>query len=95
LNPDGSAESKLNSSGGNLKLLIPENAKANIEAVIEVSSRKDFNGPYVITSDFKIDNYVTDEDEKEIRATITLNGGGKLITLKTSNSKIEIKKLNK
>jgi hypothetical protein len=95
LNPDGSDESSLSSSGGNIKLLIPENAKATIEAVIEVSSRKDYNGPYVITSDFKIDNYVTDEDDREIRATITLNGGGKLIKLRTSDSKIEIKKLSK
>ena len=72
LNPDGSDESKLNSSGGNIKLLVPENAKATIEAVIDVSSRKDLNGPYVIKSDYKIDNYVTDEDDKEIRATIIL-----------------------
>jgi hypothetical protein len=95
LNPDGSDESNLSSAGGNIKLLVSENAKATIEAVIEVSSRKDFNGPYVITSDFKIDNYVTDEDDKELRATITLNGGGKLIKLRTSDSKIEIKKLSK
>ena len=95
LTPDGSDESKLNSSGGNLTLMIPENAKATIEAVIEVYSRRDLNGPYIIKSDYKTDNYVTDEDEKEIRATINLNGGGKLIKMNTVNSNIEIKKLSK
>jgi hypothetical protein len=93
--PDGSEDSKLNTSGGNIKLLVPENAKATIEALIKVSSKHDLKGPFVITSDYKMDSYVTDEDDKEIRATINLNGGGKLIKLKTSNSKIEIKKLIK
>jgi hypothetical protein len=92
LTPDGNEESRLSSSGGNITLLIPENAKATIEAVIKADNLK---GPYIITSAYKIDNYVTDEDSKEIRATLTLNGGGKLIKLNTSNSKIEIKKWNK
>lgn len=92
LSPDGSEESRLASSGGNITLFIPENAKATIEAVIKADNLK---GPYIITSAYKIDNYVTDEDSKEIRATVTFNGGGKLIKLNTSNSKIEIKKLNK
>ena len=42
LNPDGSDESNLSSSGGNIKLLVSENAKATIEAVIEVSFQKRF-----------------------------------------------------
>ncbi len=95
LTPDGSDDSKLSSSGGNITLLIPENAKATIEAVIKVHSRKDLKEKYKIASEFKFDSYNVDEDEKEIRGTINLNGGGKTIKLTTSNSKIEIKKLNK
>jgi hypothetical protein len=95
LTPDGSDESKLNSSGGNLKLLIPENSKATIEALIDVHSKKDLKEKYKIISDFKFDSYVNDEDDREIRATISLNGGGKLIKLETVNSNIEIKKLGK
>lgn len=95
LNPDGSDESSLSSSGGNIKLLVPENAKVTIEAVIEINSKKDLKGTYKIISDFKFDSYVTDEDNREIRATISLNGGGKLIKLNTTNSNIEIKKLSK
>ncbi len=95
LTPDGSDDSKLNSSGGNLKLLIPENSKATIEALIDVHSKKDLKEKYKVISDFKFDSYVVDDDEREIRATINLNGGGKLIKLSTSNSNIEVKKLNK
>ena len=95
LTPDGSDESKLSSSGGNLTLLIPENAKASIEAVIKVRSKRDLKERYKIISDYKFDSYNVDEDEREIRGTIQLNGGGKLIKLTTSNSKIEIRKLNK
>jgi len=93
LTPDGSDDSRLASSGGNLTLLIPENAKATIEAVIKVSSKKDLKDRYVIASEYKFDNYVVDEDERKIRGTINLNGGGKTISMATSNSKIEIKKL--
>ena len=94
LTPDGSDESGLASSGGNIKLLIPENAKATIEAVIEINSKKDLK-TYKVISDFKFDSYVTDEDDREIRATINLNSGGKVIKLNTVNSNIEIKKLGK
>jgi len=75
--------------------LISENAKATIEAVIKVSSKRDLKERYSIISDFKFDSYNVDEDEREIRGTINLNGGGKLIKMMTSNSKIEIKKLGK
>lgn len=95
LTPDGSDESKLSSSGGNITLLIPGNAKATIEAVIKVHSKKDLKEKYKIASEFKFDSYNVDEDEREIRGTINLNGGGKTIKLTTSNSKIEIKKWNK
>jgi hypothetical protein len=95
LTPDGSDDSKLNSSGGNLKLLIPENSKATIEALIDVYSKKDLKEKYKIISDFKFDSYVVDDDEREIKGTINLNGGGKLIKMQTSNSNIEIRKLSK
>jgi hypothetical protein len=95
LTPDGNDDSKLNSSGGNIKLLIPENSKATIEAFIDVYSKKDLKEKYKIISDFKFDSYVVDDDEREIKGTINLNGGGKLIKMQTSNSNIEIRKLSK
>jgi hypothetical protein len=95
LNPDGSEESKIATAAGNITLLIPENAKATIEAVIYLPSKSDFDDGYEIVSDYKIENYTTDEDRKEIRATINLNGGGKLIRLNNVKSKIAIRKWNK
>jgi hypothetical protein len=95
INPDGSDESSIASSGGNIKLLIPENSKATIEAVIDVQSKKDLKEKYKVISEFKFDSYLVDDDEREIRATISLNGGGKLIKLNTVNSNIEIKKFIK
>lgn len=95
LTPDGSDESSLVSSGGNIKLLIPENSKATIEAVIDVQSKKDLKEKYKVISDFKFESYTADEDDGEINATINLNGGGKIIKINTSNSNIEIRKLSK
>ena len=95
LTPDGSDDSKLSSSGGNITLLVPENAKTTIEAKIKVNSKRDLKERFKILSVYKLENYNVDEDEREITATVTLNGGGKLIKLNTSNSNIEIKKLFK
>lgn len=95
LNPDGSEESRIATAGGNITFLIPETAKATIEAVIAVQSKKDLYDVFSIVSDYKIDDYTVDEDRKEIRAKIFLNGGGKLIILNTVNSQIAVRKLNK
>lgn len=45
-----------------------------------------------IRSDFKADKFENDEDGDRVYAIYTLNGGGPTITLKTSNSDIEIKR---
>ncbi len=96
LRPSGKGRSKLSSSGGEIKLSIPEDAKATIEATIRIEdhwgSRK---SKYKVQSDFKSDTYEQDQDEREIRATYKLNGGGDLIELKTVNSDITIRKLRK
>jgi DUF4097 and DUF4098 domain-containing protein YvlB len=96
LRPSGKGKSKLSSAGGDITLAIPENAKATIEATIRIegrwSSRK---GDYKVRSEFKADTYEQDQDEREIRATYKLNGGGDLIELKTVNSDINIRKLQK
>jgi DUF4097 and DUF4098 domain-containing protein YvlB len=96
--PSGSGRSKLSSSGGTVKLSIPENAKATIEATIRMDgwsgwfSRK--REKYSVKSDFKADSYEKDEDSGEIHASYTLNGGGSRIELYTSGSDIIIKKLS-
>jgi DUF4097 and DUF4098 domain-containing protein YvlB len=96
LRPSGKGRSKLTSSGGEIKLSVPEDAKATIEATIRVQdhwgSRKN---KYKVISDFKADSYENDQDEGEIRATYKLNGGGDVIELKTVNSDITLRKLRR
>jgi DUF4097 and DUF4098 domain-containing protein YvlB len=96
LRPSGKGRSKLSSSGGLISLSIPEDSKTTIEATIRIEdrwgSRKD---KYKVQSDFKADTYEQDSDEREIRASYKLNGGGDLIELKTVNSDIRIRKSHK
>jgi DUF4097 and DUF4098 domain-containing protein YvlB len=93
--PSGTGTSRLASSGGDLELSLPDNAKATIEARIRIRGRWDLNEDYEIISDFPSQNYNKDQDEKEIRATYVLNGGGERISLETVNGTIQIHKLLK
>jgi hypothetical protein len=96
LNPSGKGGSELSTGGGDIKLYIPENAKATIEAVIEIPRKWSKNiKKYKIESDYKAESYEQDEKDEEIRATYLINGGGEKIILKTSNANINIKKLKK
>jgi hypothetical protein len=92
--PSGKGRSRLISSGGEVKLFIPENAKATIEASIRIQGRwRDRSEEYEIISDFKAEKNEKTSDEREIRARFVLNGGGDVITLETVNSNIVIRKL--
>jgi DUF4097 and DUF4098 domain-containing protein YvlB len=96
LRPGGKGKSKLSSAGGEISLSIPEDAKATIEATIRIEGRwGSRKGEYKVNSDYKADSYDQDQDEREIRATYKLNGGGEVIELKTVNSNINIRKLLK
>ena len=93
--PSGKGKSKLSTAAGEVRLYIPENAKATISARIRVQGRwrDDEDDDYRIKSDFKSETYNKDEDEGIITATYVLNGGGESIALETSNADIEIRKL--
>ncbi len=94
--PSGKGKSRLLSSGGDVVLYLPENAKATIDARIRIHGWWGFGNPeYSIHSDFKPETYEKDKDAEEIRATYVLNGGGETITLETANSNIMIRKLRK
>jgi DUF4097 and DUF4098 domain-containing protein YvlB len=93
--PSGKGESRLSSAGGDIRLSIPENSKATIEATIRIQGWGFHKDRYVVKSDFPSESYETDEDGGEIRAVYKLNGGGERIELSTSNSNIEIRKLRK
>ena len=91
LRPSGSGRSRLSSSGGSVILYIPANAKANIDALIDI--RGSWDEEYEILSDFKPQSYDKDRNTKEIHATYVLNGGGESIYLETVNGNIEIRTL--
>jgi hypothetical protein len=92
--PTGKGPSKLVSSGGEIRLEVPENAKVTIEAYIRVRGwGRKRSDKYQVRSDFKADVYEKNDDEDEIRAVYKLNGGGDVITLETSDSDIEIRKM--
>jgi DUF4097 and DUF4098 domain-containing protein YvlB len=93
ITPSGKGKSRLSSSGGDVKLYIPETAKATIDARIRVRLWPMETSEYEIVSDFKPEKHERVDDE--IRATILLNGGGEEIALSTVNSNIEIRKLRK
>jgi DUF4097 and DUF4098 domain-containing protein YvlB len=94
LKPSGKGRSKLITAAGKITLLIPENAKAAIDARIQVQGHwRGQHEDYTITSDFTADKSSQTKDDREISSRFTLNGGGEQITLETVNSDILIKKL--
>ena len=95
LRPTGKGRSKLVSSGGEITLSIPEDAKATVEATIRIQGWGRHDNEYTVHSEFNAATYDKRGDPDEIRAVYQLNGGGELIELKTVNSDINIKKLHK
>lgn len=86
--PNGNEESKVESSGGDLYLYVPADAKANIKAeIIGGDDDEIINGLTGVTS--KLSN---GSGNKE--ADFTLNGGGQQIYLHTSGGNIHVDRLN-
>ncbi len=95
LQPGGKGESRLKTAGGDVRLTIPEQSKATIEATIRLHETWGlFSGKkkYDIRSDFKAETYERNEDREEIRGRYVVNGGGERITIETVNGFIDIKK---
>lgn len=94
LKPSGKGHSKLATAAGNITLFLPEDAKATIDARIQVQGYwRGQHREYTIQSDFTADKSTQNKDDQEITAHYTLNGGGEQITLETVNSDIQIRKL--
>ena len=94
LKPTGKGRSKLVTAAGNITLLLPEDARATVDARIQVQGYwRGQHQDYTIQSDFQADKSSQNKDDQEIYAHYTLNGGGEQITLETVNSDIQIRKL--
>jgi DUF4097 and DUF4098 domain-containing protein YvlB len=93
--PSGTGKSKLSTAAGEVRLYIPENAKATIDARIRVTGRVggDEDDEYRIYSDFKAATEGKSEEDDDIRASYRINGGGESITLETTNADIMIRKI--
>jgi hypothetical protein len=89
LNPTDEERSTITTGGGDIEFSIPANAKATIHATIRLEDASPSD--YSIISDFEAQKN-NDSGDDEISRTYILNGGGQEITLKTSNSNIEIRK---
>jgi len=95
LTPGEKGNSTMTTGGGEIQLSLPENAKCTVEATIHGGygwgkHRK----KYTIHSDFKADNIEKNEDGDPLYGVYTLNGGGPTITLETSESDIDIRKMS-
>lgn len=90
LNPKGDGMSTLETQGGDVRIVIPANAKATIDARIRIRSGWGDDEDYEIISDFTAESH--DKDKKLITARYVLNGGGPTIKLETVNGNIEIRK---
>ena len=95
LTPGSTGNSTIRTGGGEIQLALPENAKAIIDAMINLNHGWGrHHKKCTIHSDFKADTYENKEDDDHIYAVYTLNGGGPTITLETSDSDIDIQKMS-
>lgn len=91
LNPTGGKPSSLETQGGDVRIVVPGDAKATIEARIRI--RREWGGDeeeYDILSDFPAESHV--KEKKLITGRFVLGGGGPTIRLDTVNGNIEIRK---
>ena len=95
LTPSGSGNSSVKSSIGEVTLLIPPNAKADITATVKLLGYGQEDDENEIQSDFPSESYHKDKNSLSIQGKYILNGGGQNITLESVNSGIKIQKLIK
>jgi DUF4097 and DUF4098 domain-containing protein YvlB len=90
LNPTGTLTNRLETQGGDIRIVIPADAKVTIDAKIRIRRGWGGDEEYEITSDFPAESH--EKDKKLIRGRYVVGGGGATITLETVNGNIEIRK---
>ena len=79
----------LETAGGDVRLRLPSNYSATVQAYLEVSRRA--RGDYRIYTDFPL---AISDDDNRIRGTGDINGGGVRISLETRDSDIFIESID-
>ncbi len=91
LTPSESGKSSIKTSGGDIELVVPENAKIDIEAEVRLQGNaRGKTDKYTISSNFLDLDAELSDNGKWIRTTYKMNGGGHKIDLRTTNSNIKI-----
>jgi len=93
INPAAGSKSQLYTQNGEIELVLPANAKADVTAEIRTwGNWKYMKDTYDIDSDFQPKEYSDGKKENKIRGVYSINGGGGKIELKATNGSINIKK---
>lgn len=93
--PDGKSNSDIVNHAGDIELLIPEYARASVNARIKVSgwfSNKNKVSEY-FKSDYKKVSVKQDEVNRELHCYLNINNGGQTINISTSSGAVAIRKL--
>jgi len=89
--PSSNSHSEFNTAGGDINLVLPSDAKVNIEATVYVGKHAgDPDVEKMIKSDFE--PTTVDINGKNLIKRFVLNGGGSMIELNTASGKIKINK---
>jgi DUF4097 and DUF4098 domain-containing protein YvlB len=93
LTPGDHSNSRLSTAAGDVSLRVPAADRLTIEARIRGGGGFwNEASAFTIRSDFKTDFYEKDDVKGEVRATITINGGGPTLRIESAFGNIDIKK---
>lgn len=90
LNPTGERANRLETQGGDIRIVIPSDANVTIDARIKIRRGWGGDEEYDITSDFPAASH--QKDKKLVQGRYVVGSGGATITLETVNGNIEIRK---
>lgn len=93
LDPRDGGMSELETAGGDVRIVLPADAKATIDARIRIRGSWGDDEDYEIISDFPAEAH--QKDKKLITGRYVLGGGGAAIRLETVNGNIEIRKASR
>jgi len=93
INPAQNTKSRITTQNGEIEIILPSTAKAEIEAEIRTWGNWGIvRDSYNIKSDFKANDSSDSENDKRVKKLYIINGGGGKIEAKATNGNISIRK---